>query len=46
MLVYEVGGVDVEFQNGAVVTFPTGSDIVDASAQLSTGLGGGWVVVP
>ena len=46
LLVYEVGGIDVEFQNGAVVSFPTGSDIVNASAQLSTGLGGGWVVVP
>ncbi|MBW2471594.1 MAG: protein translocase subunit SecD [Deltaproteobacteria bacterium] len=46
LFAYEVGGVDVVFQNGAVVTFPTGSDIVDATAQLSTGLGGGWVVVP
>ncbi len=45
-LVYEVGGVTVVFQDGSTVEFPTGSDIVNASAQLSTGFGGGWVVVP
>lgn len=46
-LVYEVGGVDVVFQDGTVVSFPTGSDISDASAQFSSqGIGGQWVVVP
>lgn len=45
--VYEVGGVTVEFQDGTIVEFPTGSDITDASAQFSsTGVGGQWVVVP
>ncbi|MGI9666985.1 MAG: protein translocase subunit SecD [Acidimicrobiia bacterium] len=46
-LVYEVGGSDVLFQDGTVVSFPTGSDISDASAQFSSqGIGGQWVVVP
>jgi len=46
-LVYEVGGIPVEFQNGGFVEFPTGADIVDARAQFSsTGLSGQWVVVP
>ncbi|TDI54567.1 MAG: protein translocase subunit SecD [Acidobacteria bacterium] len=45
--VYEVGGITVEFQNGEVIEFPTGSDIVDARAQFtSSGFGGQWVVVP
>jgi protein-export membrane protein SecD len=45
--VYEVGGVTVVFADGSTVEFPTGSDIVDASAQFSSaGLGGQWVVVP
>lgn len=46
-IVYEVGGIPVEFQNGDTVGFPTGADITDARAQFSsTGLGGQWVVVP
>lgn len=46
-IVYEVGGVDVVFQDGTVVTFPTGADITDASAQFAQqGIGGQWVVVP
>lgn len=45
--VFEVGGVTVVFADGSIVEFPTGSDIVDASAQFSSsGLGGQWVVVP
>ena len=47
LIVYEVGGIPVEFTNGTSVEFPTGSDITDARAQFpSTGLGGSWVVVP
>lgn len=46
-IVYEVGGIPVEFQNGTVVDFPTGKDITDARAQFSSqGVGGQWVVVP
>lgn len=46
-LVYEVGGIDVVFQDGGFLTFPTGSDITDARAQFSQGtIGGQWVVVP
>lgn len=46
-IVYEVGGIPVEFTNGAIVEFPTGADITDARAQFtSQGLGGQWVVVP
>jgi len=46
-LVYEVGGIPVEFQNGDIIEFPTGADITDARVQFSsTGLGGQWVVVP
>ncbi|GMQ93130.1 MAG: hypothetical protein BMS9Abin12_0607 [Acidimicrobiia bacterium] len=46
-IVYEVGGIPVELQNGDTVAFPTGADITDARVQFSsTGLGGQWVVVP
>lgn len=46
-IVYEVGGIPVEFTDGSTVEFPTGSDITDARAQFtSQGLGGSWVVVP
>lgn len=46
-LVYEVGGIPVEFTDGSTVEFPTGADITDARAQFtSQGLGGQWVVVP
>lgn len=45
--VYEVGGIPVELQDGSIVEFPTGADVVDARAQFSsTGFGGQWVVVP
>jgi preprotein translocase subunit SecD len=45
--IYEVGGVTVDFTDGSTVSFPTGSDITDASAQFSSaGIGGQWVVVP
>lgn len=45
--IYEVGGVTVEFQTAPSITFPTGADITDASAQFSSsGIGGQWVVVP
>lgn len=46
-IVYEVGGIPVEFQDGVIVEFPTGADIVDARVMFtSTGFGGQWVVVP
>jgi len=46
-LVYELGGIDVVFQDGTFVTFPTGSDITNAQARFSQGqIGGDWVVVP
>jgi len=46
-IVYEVGGIPVEFTNGAIVEFPTGADITDARAQFtSQGLGGQWAVFP
>jgi preprotein translocase subunit SecD len=46
-IVYEVGGIPVEFTNGTSIDFPTGADITDARTQFtSQGLGGQWVVVP
>ncbi len=46
-IVYEVGGIPVEFTNGTTIDFPTGADITDARAQFtSQGLGGQWVVIP
>lgn len=46
-VVYEVGGIPVEFQDGTIVEFPTGADITDARAQFqSSGFGSQWVVVP
>lgn len=46
-LVYEVGGIFVELQDGFIVEFPTGADIIGAQARFSsTDFGGQWVVVP
>lgn len=45
--IHEVGGVSVEFQDGSIIDFPTGADVVDATVRFSTtAFGGQWVVVP
>ncbi|MDK1018914.1 MAG: protein translocase subunit SecD [Actinomycetota bacterium] len=47
LIVYEVGAIAVKFQDGEIVEFPTGVDVVDARVQFtSQGMGGQWVVVP